>query len=196
MSSKRGKLIVIEGIDGSGKTTIAKSVVNELKASGIKSVYTYEPYNEELIKMIESKGKELGAIMETLLLAADRYLHIKNVIEPYINKGFAVVCDRYYYSSIAYQGARGADKNWIRIVNYFVVEPDIAIYLDVDPELGIKRLKGSKRKLKYLEEMRLLHKVRENYLQMVNEGKLIYVDARNPIERVKNEVMKLIKNIL
>ncbi len=189
----KGKLIVFEGIDGSGKTTLAKYVVKFLEEKNIKSIYTYEPYDPQIIKLIESKGKELGAVMEALLLAADRFLHVNKVIKPYMEKGYYVVCDRYYFSSIAYQGARGADREWIKTINYFIIKPNLSIYLDVTPEIGLSRLHGNlKRKLRYLENVDVLRKVREIYLEMVSEGKLIYVNAMRPL----NEVMKDVKAVI
>ena len=193
----RGKLIVIEGIDGAGKTTIAKYVVDLMISKGIKAIYTREPYDSQIIKLLESKGKELGAVMEALLLAADRYLHIHEVIRPHLEAGYYVICDRYHYSSLAYQGARGADVNWIKTINFFVIKPDISIYLDVSPEVGLSRLsKDLKRRLRYLEDIELLQKVRSNYLKLVKSKELLYVNAERPLNEVKINVVNIIKNKL
>ena len=193
----RGKLIVIEGIDGAGKTTIAKYVVDLMISKGIKAIYTCEPYDSQITKLLESKGKELGAVMEALLLAADRYLHIHEVIRPHLEAGYYVICDRYHYSSLAYQGARGADVNWIKTINFFVIKPDISIYLDVSPEVGLSRLsKDLKRRLRYLEDIELLQKVRSNYLKLVKSKELLYVNAERPLNEVKINVVNIIKNKL
>ena len=194
---RRTLFIVLEGIDGSGKTTIAKFLVEWLNSIGLKAIYTYEPYDEKIVKIIESKGRELGAIMEVLLLAADRYYHITKVIKPYLNMGYFVVCDRYYYSTLAYQGARGANLDWIRTVNYFVIKPDLAIYLDVEPKVGIERVRRvSRGKMRYLEDINLLNRVRELYLKLVSEGELIYVDARKDLDEVKKDVMEIVKKAI
>jgi len=193
----RGKLIVVEGIDGAGKTTIAKYLVNTLISNGFKAIYTREPYHPQIIKLLESKGKELGAIMEALLLAADRYLHIQEVIKPHLEVGYYVICDRYYYSSLTYQTARGADINWIRTINFFIIRPDVSIYLDVNPEVGLSRLsKNSERRLRYLEDIELLRKVRSNYLNLVRNEELIYVNAEKPLSEVKTDVVNIIKRKL
>ena len=193
----RGKLIVIEGIDGAGKTTIAKYLANTLISKGFKAIYTREPYHPQIIKLLENKGKELGAIMEALLLAADRYLHIQEVIKPHLEVGYYVICDRYYYSSLAYQTARGADINWIRTINFFIIRPDVSIYLDVNPEVGLSRLsKNSERRLRYLEDIELLRKVRSNYLNLVRKEELIYVNAEKPLSEVKAYVVSIIKRKL
>lgn len=193
----RGKLIVVEGIDGAGKTTIAKYLANTLICKGFKAIYTREPYHPQIIKLLENKGKELGAIMEALLLAADRYLHIQEVIKPHLEVGYYVICDRYYYSSLAYQTARGADINWIRTINFFIIRPDVSIYLDVNPEVGLSRLsKNSERRLRYLEDIELLRKVRSNYLNLVRKEELIYVNAEKPLSEVKADVVSIIKRKL
>ncbi len=193
----RGKLIVVEGIDGAGKTTIAKYLANTLISKGFKAIYTREPYHPQIIKLLENKGKELGAIMEALLLAADRYLHIQEVIKPHLEVGYYVICDRYYYSSLAYQTARGADINWIRTINFFIIRPDVSIYLDVNPEVGLSRLsKNSERRLRYLEDIELLRKVRSNYLNLVRKEELIYVNAEKPLSEVKADVVSIIKRKL
>ena len=193
----RGKLIVVEGIDGAGKTTIAKYLVNTLISNGFKAIYTREPYHPQIIKLLESKGKELGAIMEALLLAADRYLHIQEVIKPHLEVGYYVICDRYYYSSLTYQTARGADINWIRTINFFIIRPDVSIYLDVNPEVGLSRLsKNSERRLRYLENIELLQKVRNNYLNLVRNEELMYVNAEKPLSEVKTDVVNIIKRKL
>ncbi len=189
----KGKFIVIEGIDGSGKTTISNMLRSKLANNGFEVIYTYEPINNELINLIEEYGRTLGAVVEALLIAADRYIHTMNVIIPNLRLGRIVICDRYVFSSIAYQGARGADVNWIRVINKFAVKPDIAIYLDVRPEVGIRRISKSKRrKLAYLENISLLHKVREIYLSLVKNGELTLVNAERKLNDVFNDVYNIV----
>ncbi len=189
----KGIFVVIEGIDGSGKTTISSMLRSKLTSEGYEVIYTYEPINNKLISLIEEYGRALGAEIEALLIAADRYIHTMNVIIPNLRLGRIVICDRYVFSSIAYQGARGADVNWIRVINKFAVKPDIAIYLDVHPEVGIRRIsKSKKRKLAYLEDISLLHKVREIYLSLVKSGELVLINA----ERKLDEVFKDVYNIV
>ncbi len=192
-----GKLIVIEGIDGSGKTTISKMLLRELRSRGIRAVYTYEPINKEFIDLIEIYGRRLGAEIEALLLAADRYVHVRDFIVPNLRRGYVIICDRYFYSSIAYQGARGADVRWIRSLNKFAVKPNIAIYLDVRPEIGISRIKSKNgRKLSYLEDISVLRRVREIYLSLVNNGELVLVNAEATIDEVFKEVYELVIKVL
>ncbi|MEM4697654.1 MAG: dTMP kinase, partial [Zestosphaera sp.] len=135
--------IVFEGLDGSGKTTVSLRIVEALAREGFKVLYTYEPYSEDFIKLINDYGKRLGGVMEAYLMAADRYNHVVSVITPALREGLIVVSDRYYYSSLAYQGAKGVDVEWIKTLNKFAPEPDLAIYLDVEPSVGLRRKKSS-----------------------------------------------------
>ncbi len=183
---------MFEGIDGSGKTTIAKEIVKELEEEGLKALYTYEPYSEEITSILNKLGRGSSAWLETLLMAADRYYHVQEVIEPAINEGMTVVSDRYFYSSVAYQGARGADPDWILTVNRFVRKPDLAIYLDVPPEVGLERKKHSTTRVRYLEEdMDVIRRVRSLYKELVSEGHLIEVDTSQSIDDVLRECRKI-----
>ncbi|OYT50827.1 MAG: dTMP kinase [Desulfurococcales archaeon ex4484_204] len=197
----RNYLIAIEGIDGSGKTTVAKIVVEKLREWGYPATYTYEPFDKRFVEILEREGPLLGPIFEALVMAADRYYHIERVIKPALEGGDTVVLDRYHYSSIAYQGARGADVEWIKKLNAFVIKPDLAIYLDIPPRVGVLRKRKAwevmeKRKLGYLERIDLLSNVRELYLRLVGEGELVYVDANRGLEDVIREVLSLIKEKL
>lgn len=191
--SPKGYLIAIEGLDGSGKTTIAKRLVELLTARGYRAIYTCEPYSDAFIGILNSIGRKMGALFEALIMAADRYYHLKEVIEPAVNAGVIVVTDRYYYSSLAYQGAKGADLAWVRELNKFAINPNIAIYLDIDPETGLKRKAGKPSRVEYLQEnLRILERARQIYISMVESGELLYVDASSSIDEVLKKCIKLL----
>ncbi|MEM4829516.1 MAG: dTMP kinase [Zestosphaera sp.] len=182
-----------EGLDGSGKTTVSLRIVEALAREGFKVLYTYEPYSEDFIKLINDYGKRLGGVMEAYLMAADRYNHVVSVITPALREGLIVVSDRYYYSSLAYQGAKGVNVEWIKTLNKFAPEPDLAIYLDVEPSVGLRRKKSSTTKIKYLEEDEsFLHKVRTIYKELVARGLMIEVDASNDLEDVIKECARIL----
>ncbi len=185
--------IVLEGIDGAGKTTVAKKIVSLLTKEGIQALYTYEPYTKDLTKMLKKYGRSLGGVMETLLMAADRYYHINEVIKPALSLGKVVVSDRYYYSSMAYQGARGVEIPWIKAVNKFVLKPDIAIYIDVPPDLGLKRKTNSSTRLEYLEDdLGVIKDVRAIYKDLVRKGELIEIDGTLGLNDVINSIKKVL----
>ncbi|MEM2157943.1 MAG: dTMP kinase, partial [Sulfolobales archaeon] len=163
-----GVLIVVEGIDGAGKTSVSGEVVSRLSNLGFKTVYTYEPYTPFITEVINEYWDEIDPIVLTLLMAADRYYHINRVILPHLRSGHIVISDRYYYSSIAYQGAQGVDTQWIAEVNKFVIKPKLAIYLDVDPEVGLTRKKVSNTRVKSIEaNIEMIRKARSIYLDLI-----------------------------
>ncbi len=183
----KGAFIVLDGLDGCGKTLQSKALRDELKARGFDVAYTAEPSNNTVGKFIQSilLTEKIPAEVEALLFAADRHEHLKKEILPNLEAGKVVICDRYLYSSLAYQGAQGVDVNWIRTINSFVVKPDIAFYLDVPPDVGLNRIK---RKRTVLERIDLQVKVREKYLELVRVGELVLVDSNRSVEAVKTEL--------
>jgi len=185
-----GILIVIEGIDGAGKTSVSKEVTRRLEDLGFKAIYTYEPYTQFIVNVVNEYWSEIDPVVQTLLMAADRYYHISKVILPYMSSGYVVISDRYYYSSLAYQGAQGVDLQWILDVNKFVVKPKLAVYLDVDPEVGLKRKKLSTTRIKGVEaDIELIKRARKIYLDLVSRGELLLIDGRLDLGKVVDEVM-------
>ena len=194
---KKGFLICIEGIDASGKTTQAKLLVKNLTTRGYEAVYTTEPskgfYGQILREKILQGEKRVPAIFEALLFAVDRLDHVEKEIKPALMRGKIVISDRYVYSSIAYQGAAGLDLKWIEEINKWALKPDLAIYLDVPAEVVIKRIK---RKRSVMETLQNQKKVREVYLRLVKEGKLILVNGNRPVEEVEREILQKVLNFL
>jgi len=189
-SLSEGILIVIEGIDGAGKTSVSKEVTRRLEDLGFKAIYTYEPYTQFIVNVVNEYWSEIDPVVQTLLMAADRYYHISKVILPYMSSGYVVISDRYYYSSLAYQGAQGVDLQWILDVNKFVVKPKLAVYLDVDPEVGLKRKKLSTTRIKGVEaDIELIKRARKIYLDLVSRGELLLIDGRLDLGKVVDEVM-------
>jgi len=194
---KRGAFICIEGIDASGKTTQAKILARKLRRRGIDAVYTTEPSKGKVGKFIRrhvlDREKRVPIVLEALLFAADRVDHLENEVKPAIQEGKTVVCDRYVYSSLAYQGGAGLTLDWIQRINQFALVPDLAIFLDVSPEIVLRRLK---RKKTVMETGANLQKVREVYLKMVKEGKMITLQGDKPIKEVAKDILKAVLDFL
>ncbi|MEE8354404.1 MAG: dTMP kinase, partial [Candidatus Bathyarchaeia archaeon] len=142
----------------------------------------------------EKNGDRFTLETETLLFAADRYEHVKQVVAPALKKGMVVISDRYFYSSIAYQGATGIDLDWIREMNRFAPQPDLGILLDILPEYSLERVNGRAKTV--FEVSDYLRKVREIYLGMVERGVLVSVDADRPKEEVRADIRGLIDGLL
>jgi len=192
-------LIAIEGIDGAGKTTQAKMLVRWLRIRGVNACYTSEPTNSTLGRLIKKRlrSKDLNHRLDALLFAADRLEHYYKFIEPRLRRGDVVVTDRYVYSSIAYQGALTGDVEWVRTINKWVPSPDVAIYVDVSPEVGLARLSNRKmsKKTKY-ERTETLARVRELYLKMCSEGLLIIINGEHGIEEVQEDIRRITMDAL
>ncbi|MDI6847297.1 MAG: dTMP kinase, partial [Candidatus Bathyarchaeia archaeon] len=186
----KGVFICVEGLDGCGKTTQTKLLVRRLGKKGYNVTYTAEPSCGEIGKFIKKYclhgKKRVSSIVEALLFAADRYEHVDNEIIPALNEGRLVVSDRYVYSSLAYQGAAGLDLKWIEKINEHAMRPDLAIFVDVEPEVVIHRLKPKKSVMENLETQR---KVREVYMKFVEKGELVKIDGNRPKKEVADDIL-------
>ena len=195
--AKRGVFIVFEGIDGSGKSTHIKALTNELRSQGQSVLTTSEPSKDRIGNFIrryaERNDRRLTPETEALLFAADRFEHVMTVIEPALRRGRTVISDRYIHSSIAYQGAGGLDLDWIREMNRFSPKPDLGILLDILPEFSLQRVD---RRKTVFEVSDYLRKVRAIYLQMVEEGELVRIDADKPRKAVQMEILSLVQELL
>ena len=188
----RGKLIAIEGIDKSGKTTLANLLAEKLSSTGLRVTVTYAPWPPKITDVInEATSSGVDGEVETLLFAADRLLHIRRLIQPALEKGEWVITDRYVYSSIAYQPARGADRRWVEEVNRYAVKPDLTILLDIDPSLSLRR-KGHKR-LQGLERIEYLESIRKTYLELAKEYGFLVLDATANTENLAEHVITFLK---
>ena len=190
---KQGIFICIEGLDGSGKTTHAHRLVRNLQKRGIDAVYTTEPSRGELgifIRETILEGKKrVPRVVEALLFAVDRVEHFENDVKPALKEGKVVVSDRCVYSSLAYQGAAGLDLEWIEEINRFALPPDLALYIDVPPEVVVKRIRRKKSVMERLETQRRVQKV---YMKFVENGKLMPLNG----DRKKGEVEQNILNVI
>jgi len=190
---KAGVFICIEGIDGCGKTTQAKLLVNKLRRRGFDAVYTTEPSSGKVGRLIRGfvldRRRRVPIALEALLFAADRIDHMETEVKPLLRQGKTLVCDRYVYSSLAYQGAAGLDLDWIDQVNQLALKPSLALFLDVQPEVVVKRLR---RKRSVMENMSNLKNVREVYLKLVQQQQLVSLDGDRPIKAVAEDILKLV----
>lgn len=140
-TNRKGSLIVFEGGHGSGKTTQAKMLIKYLQRNNIRARYTKEPYGSDLIPLISkySNGDILGSPVLMYLLAASRYIHVKD-IESWMLNGEFVICDRYVLSSLVYQQIQGISLNIIKRVNFIAIKPHITFYIYVPLKERLKRL--------------------------------------------------------
>jgi dTMP kinase len=196
---KKGVFIVIEGLDGSGKTTQATFLAKRL-CENHNVMLTAEPSRGKIGTFIREsclyEEKRLPTEAEALLFAADRIEHVQNEIKPALDEGKLVICDRYVYSSLAYQGSAGLSLDWIKTINARALQPDFSIFIDVSPERVLERLK---RKKSVMETLETQQKVRDVYLKFVKKGELVRVDGDGPKDVVADalyaKVLDLLKTV-
>jgi len=195
--TKRGAFICIEGIDASGKTTQARRLVRNLRRKGFDAVYTIEPSSGNAGRLIRryvlDRKRRVPIAVEALLFAADRVEHVETEIKPALEKGKIVVCDRYIYSTLAYQGAAGLDLEWIEQINKLALKPNLALLIDVPIDVVVKRLR---RKRTVMETTQNLQKVREVYMKMVQEQRLTLIDGDKPIREIEKNILDAVLKLL
>lgn len=203
---KKGKFIVFEGGEGSGKTTISNMIYDYLKEQGIQCIKTREPggikISEDIREIILDKENTImDSKTEALLYAAARRQHLVEKVISNLNNGVNVLCDRFILSSLAYQGhARGLGIKEVYNINKFAIGdtfPDLTLFFDIEPEVGLKRIaQSSEREVNRLdlEKMDFHYKVREGYkiLAEDNQNKVVTINA----EKTINEVFEEVKNII
>jgi dTMP kinase len=186
----------MEGLDGCGKTTQAKLLVKNLQST-YDAVYTAEPTQGKIGKLIREYclhgKKRMSAVVEALLFAADRFEHLTYEVLPALKDGKVAISDRYVYSSLAYQGATGLDLDWIRKLNVHAIRPDLALFIDVPPEIVIQRMKPAKSVMENLETQQ---KVRKTYLKFVESNELIKIDGNKTQKAVAEEILTVVLKFL
>ena len=201
---QKGSFIVFEGPDGSGKTTVCDIVCQKLKDKGFDIVHTREPGGIDIAEQIravilEPKNTAMDSRTEALLYAASRRQHLVEKVIPAINDGKIVICERFVYSSLAYQGkARGIGYEGVKAINDFAIEgckPDITIYLDVDEKTGQSRINGRGNKDRLdAESINFHHLVNEGYKEIISlfKDNVKIVDATKDIDTVVDNSLAII----
>jgi dTMP kinase len=191
----KGLFIVFEGVDGGGKTTQINLLKEHYEAEDRKVILTREPTDTSIGQLIreyaESRQRNLSPETEALLFSADRREH-SILIKKYVEEGYIVISDRYYHSTIAYQGAAGVDEDWIIALNKFALQPDTVILLDIDPEDSLRRVDDRDKTV--FEELEYLKKVRAIFLNHAEKGALHVVDANQSIDQVHNRIKEHLKS--
>ena len=193
-----GFFIDLEGLDGSGKSTQARILKNNLISYDFKVSLTKEPTTEvigELIKKdLNSQVNFLPSTLQ-LLFTADRLEHLRNTIIPNLEKSKIVITERYFWSTVAFGGIT-LDKNWLLNLNKFCITPDLTIFLDVPAEICAKRLRA-RNKLELFEKEKTLKAVRKNYYWLIDQfpNKIKITNGSLTISKVsQNLLQEVLKN--
>jgi len=197
----KSKFIVIEGLEGAGKTTAREAVVETLRERGVQDiVFTREPGGTPLAEQLRIlvkqgiEGEQVTDKAELLMLYAARVQLVDTVIKPALARGAWVIGDRHDLSSQAYQGGgRGLDAALMRTLRDAVLgdfRPDLQLYLDVTPEIGLQRARA-RGELDRIEQesLRFFERTRERYLALAAEDeRILTVDATQPLDSVTQAI--------
>ncbi len=198
--------IVIDGMDGSGKGEQINNLSEYLVSKGYNVLKTFEPtngkYGKRIRKMLREHKDPMSNSAEMLdLYCMDRREHLRNEIEPFISEGIskAVVSDRYYHSTIAFQSAQGIPVQKIISMNKDFRKPDLMLILDLDPEVSMQRIEKRGNPKEKFEQLSFMQKLRMNFLslpKMLDEN-IKVIDASKSIEdvfqQIKAEIDKLLE---
>ncbi len=205
---KKGKFITFEGPDGSGKTTVSTAVVEKLKEAGVPVLYSREPGGSVIAEeirdvILDPKNTAMDARTEALLYAASRRQHLKEIIEPALDKGINVICDRFIDSSLAYQGyGRHIGEKEVYQINEFAIEshmPDKTIFLKISAEEGLARIQNRSFLDRLDQESITFHDdVFNGYEKVVEKYKdrMIIIDASQDVEHVIQDAYEAVMEIL
>jgi dTMP kinase len=198
--------ITFEGGEGSGKTTLIQTLVKWLKEQHIDCVATREPGGSDIAEKIraiilDQQNTHMRARTEALLFAAARVQHLEETVIPALEKGKVVLCDRYIDSSLAYQGhARGLSFDAILKINTFALEhmPDITVYINSDPQIGLARIKSRENNRLDLEQLDFHQKVREGYLLLAKmyPNRYLVINGDRTMQEVIDDVKAHLKDVL
>jgi len=199
---KKYRYIAIEGIDGSGKTTIANLLYSKLSEKYNKITLMKEPYDNDLSKKIKEiiskeheKNLDYGYLL-ALLFTADR--SIKNIdLKKYLNSDYIIISDRSIYSTFSYQILyEGIDIEWLKCVSKYIIRPDITFILDVDPRIAVERINSRNKNITSYENTEFLKKVRENFLKLKEifpDDNIIYIDGKEKPEEILEKILSIIE---
>lgn len=194
-----GALIALEGIDGSGKSTQARVLRDALEARGVAAVVFREPGDSEpgeRLRELFAHGRSVSPEQEMRLFIEDRRIDVRDNILPALAAGTTVVMDRYYFSTMAYQGALGIDPEEIRAANEaFAPRPDLTLILDLPAPTSAARIRRSRGATDSFEEVDYLRRVRELFASFV-AADVVLIDADRPEAEVTAAIWTEVEPLL
>ncbi|CAH2037896.1 unnamed protein product, partial [Iphiclides podalirius] len=195
MTLKRGALIVIEGVDRTGKSTQSKRLVENLKSKQIQAIYTNFPdRNTEIGKVIDSyltSKNELSDETVHLLFSANRWEKAKSIIKL-LEEGISVIVDRYCYSGVAFSAAKGLDLNWCKSPDAGLPMPDKVFFLTMPLDNILQRKGFGNERYEVLDFQK---KVSEMY-QKLQEDNWELLDASRTLETIQDELLEKSLNVI
>jgi len=205
-----GRLVAVEGLDGSGKSTQIHLLKRWLELQGIK-VFFSEWNSSAIVKSATSKGKKRELLTPTtfsLIHATDFADRYERQFLPLLRAGYVVLCDRYVFTAFARDTVRGCPQEWVRGIYNFAALPDLTFFFKADLEVSLRRILDSRPQLKYFEAGMDMHvssdpyesfrifqgRVLEQYLAMSTEFDFLVIDANQEVEAQQSVVRKLVSS--
>ena len=196
----RGLLVVIEGIDGAGTTTQTHRLVDALDSDGFDAHRTREPSDGPVGRLLREflagAHAPTDATTLSLLFAADRADHIQREVAPALERGAIVVSDRWYHSSLAYQGT-GEERQWIAELNRRARKPDLTIFIEVAPEVAAQRRAAADRSEEIFDALATQKRVAAGYRAVIDTlrptERIEIVDGGRPIDEITAAIEALVR---
>lgn len=212
MSAFRGKLIAVEGVDGSGKSTQIQLLRSWLESQKLK-VFFSQWNSSELVKSATSKAKKKELLTPTtfsLIHATDFADRYDRQLAPMLKAGYIVLCDRYIFTAFARDTVRGCNPEWVRELYKFAVMPDLTFLFKADLEVSLGRILAGRPELKFFEagmDLRLAttredsfkifqERQLKKYMEMMDEFQFTLIDANRSIEEQQSEVRKILASTI
>jgi len=206
--SVRGKFIVIEGLDGSGKSTHIGLLADFLKSRSVAVHTTAEPtegYVGRHLREMLANSENKDMCLQSALFLADRLDHVTHPTEginAYLDRGITVISDRYYYSSFAYQGT-ATDIDWVMDMNLNcpkILTPDLCIFLDVDPQVCQNRIKAERANLElYERDVEIMNEVRKNFYivfgRLASRENISIINANRDVSEISKDILDVAEAI-
>lgn len=203
----RGLFITIEGVEGSGKSTMCAKIEEHLRRNGHKVVLTREPggtpFSEQLRDILLNSDDKIDSTAELLTMYAARAQHVNMKIKPLLEDGTFVVCDRFSMSSHAYQGyGRGLDLDIINKLDDITLgdfRPDLTLLFDIDVKLGMERVVARGKRDRFeQEELEFFEKVRSGFLNYAKEhsNEVVTINSSCSIEELESKVLAAIDDLV
>ncbi len=203
------RLIVLEGLDGAGTTTQARRLADRLGGLGRSVHLTREPSDnpvggllrEFLVGRHAIEGRTIAPATLALLFAADRMDHLQREVEPQLRAGRIVVSDRWYHSSLAYQGSSSGEvsQEWVMALNDHARQPDLTIFLEVDPEVCAHRRLAAGRTQELFDDLEIQRRVALGYLAAIalvtqRGDRVVILDGEASVDQVSSWIGELVED--
>tara|TARA_B110000438_G_scaffold269246_1_gene285479 strand:+ start:88 stop:720 length:633 start_codon:yes stop_codon:yes gene_type:complete len=201
----KNHFITFEGIDGSGKSTQAKILVEKLQSLNLETLFLREPGGTSISEEIRSvllnnREDEMSSRSEALLMCASRAQLTKDIISPELKAGKWIIADRYADSTLAYQGGgRGLNLDWLIKLNQFAtygIEPNLTFYIDIEPEVGFQRRKGLSSDRIESAGLDFQSDIRQKYLEIVDNfgDRCVIIDGNLSVDEISNYIWNVTRD--